>query len=78
MSTKVGAIQLPFALSWWGFTFPVGAFVAKSLRLNQLLGWGSMFAIGVGAWVLLCCLWLVTAVKTARGVASGAIFQADQ
>ena len=67
--------QLPFALSWWGFTFPLGAFVAESLRLSQLLGWGSTFAIGVGAWILLCGLWLITAAKTARRVASGAIFQ---
>jgi tellurite resistance protein TehA-like permease len=66
---------LPFALSWWGFTFPLGAFVAESLRLSQLLGWGSTFAIGVGAWILLCGLWLITAAKTARRVASGAIFQ---
>ena len=67
--------QLPFALSWWGFTFPVGAFVGESLRLSPLLGWGSVFAIGVAAWVLLCGLWAVTAMKTARGVASGAIFR---
>jgi len=67
--------QLPFALSWWGFTFPIGAFVAESLRLNQLLGWGSPLAIGVATWLLLCGLWAVTALRTARGVASGAIFQ---
>ena len=67
--------QLPFALSWWGFTFPLGAFVAESLRLSKLLGWGTTFAVGVAAWLLLCFLWAITAVRTARGVASGAIFQ---
>jgi C4-dicarboxylate transporter/malic acid transport protein len=67
--------QLPFALSWWGFIFPLGAFVAESLRLSKLLGWGSPLAIGVAAWLLLCVLWAITALKTARGVASGAIFQ---
>lgn len=67
--------QLPFALSSWGFTFPVGAFVAESLRLTQLLGWNSSFAIGVGAWLLLCFFWSITLVWTVRGVASGAIFQ---
>lgn len=67
--------QLPFALSWWGFTFPLGAFVGSSLRLSGLLGWHSTFVIGVAAWLLLCILWAVTAVKTGRGVASGAIFQ---
>jgi C4-dicarboxylate transporter/malic acid transport protein len=67
--------QLPFALSWWGFTFPLGAFVAESLRLNELLGWNSLLAIGVAAWLLLCALWAVTALRTARGVISGALFQ---
>jgi C4-dicarboxylate transporter/malic acid transport protein len=67
--------QLPFALSWWGFTFPLGAFVAESLRLSKLLGWSSPFAIGVAAWLLLCFFWAITLFRTARGVASGAIFQ---
>lgn len=67
--------QLPFGLSWWGFIFPIGAFVAESLRLSNLLGWSSIFAIGVAAWLLLGCFWLVTLFRTARGVASGAIFQ---
>lgn len=66
--------QLPFALSWWGFTFPLGAFVAESLRLSGLLGWGSPFAVGVAAWLLLCGLWALTLWRTVRGVASGAIF----
>ena len=67
--------QLPFALSWWGFTFPLGAFVAESLRLTRMLGWTSTFAIAIAAWLLLCFLWAVTLVRTARGVASGTIFQ---
>ena len=67
--------QMPFALSWWGFTFPLGAFVAESLRLSKLLGWSTVFGVGVATWLLLCFLWFVTAIRTARGVASGAIFQ---
>ena len=67
--------QLPFALSWWGFTFPLGAFVAASLRLHQAFGWGSVLAIAVAAWGLLLALWTVTLWRTGRGVASGAIFQ---
>jgi C4-dicarboxylate transporter/malic acid transport protein len=67
--------QLPFALSWWGFTFPLGAFVAESLYLDKLLGWSTFLAIGVAAWLLLCGLWLITALRTARGVISGSIFQ---
>ncbi len=74
LSARAGG-QLPFALSWWGFTFPLGAFVAESLRLTKVLGWSSVFAIGVAAWLLLCFFWGITLLRTARGVASGAIFQ---
>jgi len=62
-------------LSWWGFTFPLGAFVGASIRLAALLAWESVLFIGVAAWVLLCGLWLITLSKTLRGVVSGAIFQ---
>lgn len=67
--------QLPFALSWWGFIFPLGAFVAESLRLSALLHWPSVFAIGLLAWGLLSALWLITLWRTTRGVISGALFQ---
>lgn len=67
--------QLPFALSWWGFIFPLGAFVTLSLRLSHDLGFNPAWWGGVIAWVLLLCLWGVTLYKTLRGVASGAIFQ---
>jgi C4-dicarboxylate transporter/malic acid transport protein len=68
--------QLPFALSWWGFTFPLGSFVGESLRLHQLLGWSSFQLIAAAAWLLLCGLWSVTLLKTLRRAASGEIFQA--
>lgn len=67
--------QLPFALSWWGFTFPLGAFVGESLRLYKLLGWAPIWDIGVLAWLLLLALWGLTLLRTLRGVMSGAIFQ---
>ncbi|HEX5802810.1 MAG TPA: tellurite-resistance/dicarboxylate transporter [Azospira sp.] len=67
--------QMPFALSWWGFTFPLGAFVAASLRLSPLTGIAGVDAVGVACWGLLFGLWSLTLLRTLRGVASGAIFQ---
>lgn len=66
--------QLPFALSWWGFTFPLGALVAASLRVHQSFGWSAVFAIAVAVWLLLVALWATTLLRTLRAVASGAIF----
>ena len=68
--------QLPFALSWWAFTFPLGAFVAASLRLSSLTQWSSIWSIGFAAYLLLNLFWVVTLVHTLRGVRSGKLFQA--
>jgi len=66
--------QMPFALSWWGFTFPLGAFVAASLRLSPLTGLAGVGAVGVACWLLLVALWSLTLMQTLRSVASGAAF----
>jgi tellurite resistance protein TehA-like permease len=66
--------QMPFALSWWGFTFPLGAFVAASLRLSPLTGIGAVGVVGIACWALLVVLWSVTLTNTLRGVVSGAVF----
>lgn len=67
--------ELPFALSWWGFTFPLGAFAGESLRLARLLEWGGPLLVGLFAWALLWILWSLTLVRTLRAAASGALFQ---
>ena len=66
--------QMPFALSWWGFTFPLGAFVAASLRLSPLTGIDAVGIVGIACWALLVVLWSVTLTNTLRGVVSGAVF----
>lgn len=67
--------MFPFALSWWGFTFPLGAFVVASLRLSKLSGIESVGMVGAVAWLLLLVLWLLTLVNTLRGVVSGNVFR---
>jgi C4-dicarboxylate transporter/malic acid transport protein len=70
--------RLPFALSWWGLIFPLGAFVAEGLQLNQETGSSGFLAISVTAWLLLLILWLITAIKTGHGVWTGRIFLPDK
>ncbi len=67
--------ELPFALSWWAFTFPLGAFVASSWRLGNQTGLAPIVAVGSVALLLLAALWSVTLVRTLRGVASGALLR---
>ena len=66
---------LPFALTWWGFTFPLGSFALSSFRLAKLSGIESLEVMGVVVWGLLLVLWLLTLVKTVQGVVSGAVFK---
>jgi C4-dicarboxylate transporter/malic acid transport protein len=67
--------ELPFALSWWSFTFPLGAFVAASWRLGNQLALAPLVAVGAAAMLLLAVLWSVTLARTLRGIASGALLR---
>jgi C4-dicarboxylate transporter/malic acid transport protein len=67
--------ELPFALSWWAFTFPLGAFVAASWRLGNQLALAPVTAVGAGALLLLAVLWSITLARTLRGLASGALLR---
>jgi C4-dicarboxylate transporter/malic acid transport protein len=66
---------LPFSLSWWAFTFPLGAFVLGSQRLSEVTGLTTPLAFGWLAWALLAAIWTLTLIKTVGGVASGKLFQ---
>jgi C4-dicarboxylate transporter/malic acid transport protein len=67
--------ELPFALSWWAFTFPLGAFVAASWRLGTQLALAPLVAVGAVALALLAAFWLATLVRTLQGLASGALLR---
>jgi C4-dicarboxylate transporter/malic acid transport protein len=65
---------LPFALTWWGFTFPLGTCVTGTIVLaarsgDLALRWASVILYG-----LLLAAWVIVAVRTARGSASGQLF----
>ena len=66
---------LPFALTWWGFTFPVGTCVTGTIVLaarsgDLALRWASVILYG-----LLLAAWVIVAVRTARGSATGRLFR---
>ena len=65
---------MPFGLTWWAFTFPVGTCVTGTISLavrthSVVLHWAS-----VGLFVLLACAWLVVAARTAAGAWRGRLF----
>lgn len=63
---------MPFALTWWSLTFPVGTFVTGTTQLavhTSLPAFGYAAAV---AYIGLLCTWLLVAVRTLRvGVSRG-------
>ncbi len=67
-------LSLPFALSWWAFVFPVGAFTVSTGVLNQAIPLAIFQWVGISMLIFLLILWLVVIVNTLIGVWRGSIF----
>ncbi len=65
---------LPFSLTWWSFTFPVGACVTGISVLAVATGSGMLRIGAVLLFVVLLASWLTVAARTARGSIRGELF----
>lgn len=68
-------IQLPYALSWWAFTFPLGALTIASGIVSQVTGCMVCKIIYLFALAVFVIKWTVVAIKTVQNVFSGKVFQ---
>ena len=66
---------LPFALTWWSLTFPVGTCVTGTIALAARSDSEALRGASVVLYALLLASWLVVAARTARGSASGRLFR---
>jgi len=66
---------LPFALTWWSFTFPVGTCVTGTIALATRSDSEALRGASVVLYALLLVAWLVVAARTVRGSASGRLFR---
>jgi tellurite resistance protein TehA-like permease len=66
---------LPFALTWWSFTFPVGTCVTGTIALAARSGADVLRIASVVLFALLVAAWLVVAARTVAGSASGRLFK---
>jgi len=57
---------LPFALTWWSFTFPVGTVVTGTSALATLTGLDALRVAAGLLFVLLLTAWAVVAARTVR------------
>ncbi|GES33794.1 C4-dicarboxylate ABC transporter [Streptomyces angustmyceticus] len=60
-----------FAMTWWGFTFPLGTCVTGAAGLVRSTGLGAFDALAVGLFVLLAAAVAVAGTRTAIGLARG-------
>ena len=63
--------HLPFSLTWWSFTFPVGTLVTGTSGLAALTGLNVFAVAAVALYLFLLVAWATVFVRTARGAANG-------
>jgi len=65
---------MPFALTWWSLTFPVGTFVTGTTQLANHTGLPAFKVAATIAYLALLGTWGLVAVRTARGSVGGSLF----
>ncbi len=73
--TYVRHLELPYALSWWAYTFPLGALAVSSGVVWKVTGLASVRWFYVAVLVALAISWIVVAVRTAMGIWSGQVLK---
>jgi C4-dicarboxylate transporter/malic acid transport protein len=67
--------HLPFSLTWWSFTFPVGTCVTGTTGLALATGSGLFRVAAALSFGVLVAAWLVVAARTVSGSATGRLFK---
>jgi C4-dicarboxylate transporter/malic acid transport protein len=75
VTVRTARHHLPFALTWWSFTFPVGTCVTGTIALAGRSHAAAFTAASGLLYALLLGAWLVVAARTARGAATGRLFR---
>ncbi|MDQ0944698.1 TDT family transporter [Streptomyces sp. V1I1] len=76
MVVRAARDGMPFALTWWAFTFPVGTCVTGAEGLARNTGLVAIEWLAVGLYAFLVAAWAVTGVRTLRGLFGGALLAA--
>ncbi|GAC1522643.1 MAG: TDT family transporter [Chloroflexota bacterium] len=78
LTIRTARQKLPFALTWWSFTFPVGTFVTGTTALAIHTGLPAFRWAAVVAYVGLVVAWLLVAAGTAHGSLRGELFRVPE
>jgi len=75
LTVRAARDRLPFSLTWWSFTFPVGTCVTASTGLALHTGSAAFRAAAVALYLVLVTAWIVVGVRTVRGGWRGELFR---
>lgn len=75
VTIRTARAGLPFSLTWWSFTFPVGTVVTGTSGLAAT-GLHLFSVLAVVFYTALVAAWLVVAARTARGLYCGRLLRA--
>lgn len=67
-------MELPYALSWWAFTFPSGALCVASGVAWQATGFGILQLFYHYSVIFMLLVWVVVLIHTLKGMISGKVF----
>lgn len=74
ITVRTAREHLPFSLTWWSFTFPVGTCVTATTGLAVHSGSELLRCASVVCYAGLVLAWLTVAVRTAHGSVTGQLF----
>ena len=74
LTVRAARQRLPFSLSWWSFTFPVGTCVTAASGLALHTGADAFRWAAVALYFSLLGAWAVVSLRTARGAWRGRLF----
>jgi C4-dicarboxylate transporter/malic acid transport protein len=71
ITVRTARVGLPFSLTWWSFTFPVGTVVTGTSGLAVVTGLVVLQVAAGLLFALLVIAWVAVSARTVRGICSG-------
>ena len=74
ITVRTMRVHLPFSLTWWSFTFPVGTVVTGTSGLAARTHLDVFAVAATGLFVFLLLAWATVLTRTTRGAVNGRLF----
>jgi len=74
LTVRAARARLPFSLTWWSFTFPIGTCVTGTSALAAHTGAMAFRWTAIAGYAVLVTAWAVVSASTARGAWCGTLF----